>query len=417
MVRGVSESMKSGLGKGNERFLYRAVCLAAVAVVSLPLACNYIMDGGIVAEWIERVREMAGDGFRLFPSADVFLHTGIRNNEMDSNLWFFLPGMLYRLSHSMVLAYRVFVLLAQIGTFIGAKLFFEKLFFHSGGKTAAYLGILLYLTCPYRIFVCYDQADFSEMMAWMLMPIYAWAILRLLGRDKRGGLYFAAAAAALAGIGYGDCIYFFIAAGITVIAAVCGRRGLALAAVPAGEVLFLPGLHRLAAYLLTDGYPEQGLAVGTIMSKGYRIGQFFSSYAFREGHPGMGLGIMIGISAGLWGWFVNRDRKRRREEGFFTWMAVLFAVMSTRYFPWDMVQRTGALLLKLVSLVGTPAALWGIASACLCVPAAGAAVRTAEGANRQIAQLVPLLVLTACMGLCVYQCNMLTYGRLPMDVR
>ena len=335
---------------------------------------------------------------------------------MDSNLWFFPAGILYKVSGRMVLTYRIYMLVLQICTLLFAKLFFERLFADSETKLPAFFGVLLYMTSPYRIYVCYDLADMSAAVVWMILPLYAWSMsgLFLGGRRWRD---IVGASLSLAGIGYAETIYFFIMIGVTVFALLYFKKALPLAALAVGTVLFFPVLYRLAQYLFLDAYNELGMPLRTIMESGYRFGQFFSSYAFRENHPGMGLGIFICLLAGLWLWFVAGGEKTGKRERFFIVLSVILLLFSLRYFPWDFVQRLGDWALKLGSLINTPAIFAGLAWSCLCIPAAASVDRMYRQENKLLADAVPLVVLLACLGLCVYQCNMLTYSRLPMDIR
>lgn len=407
--------MEMRLKQSNNQYLYRIVVVLTVITALLPVACNYIMTGGIISEWIERTEELA-TGLRLFPSTEVFLGMWSRENAMNSNLWFFPAGILYKVSGRMVLTYRIYMLVLQICTLLFAKLFFERLFADSETKLPAFFGVLLYMTSPYRIYICYDLADMSAVVVWMILPLYAWSISGLF----QGGIRWrdiVGASLSLAGIGYAETICFFVMIGVTVFALFYFKKALPLVAMAVGAVLFFPVLHRLAQYLFSDAYNELGMPLRTIMENGYRFGQFFSSYAFRENHPGMGLGMFFCLLTGLWLWFVAGGEKAGRCERFFIVLSVILLLMSLRYFPWDFVQRLGDWSLKLGSLINTSAIFAGLAWSFLCIPAAASADRMYRQENKLLAYAVPLIVLLACLGLCVYQCNMLTYSRLPMDIR
>ena len=181
--------------------------------------------------------------------------------------------------------------------------------------------------------------------------------------------------------------------------------------------MFLPGLERLFDYLFRDGFQELGMSLGSIMPKGYTPGQYFSSYAWRDGHPGMGLGMMVCLMTAAWLGFVEGEKENRKVCRAFGGLALFLGLLSLRYFPWDYVQRLGIWALKLVSLAGTPAVFWGMAFFALCVPAAGGVDRIRRKENSPAAFAVPALVAAACLGLCLYQCNMLIYSRAPLELR
>lgn len=407
--------MEMSAEQNNRKYIYWILCILAGAAALLPVSCEYIMTGGIVKEWISRIQELAAEGFVLFPTRDVLAETGNELHFMNSNLWFFLPGVLYRITGKMVLAYRVYMLLVQLAALFSSVLFFRRIFIGEENGVASCFGVILYMTCPYRIFVCYDLADLSLALVWSLMPLYAWAAIGLV-KGNKDWKNLAAAAFVLAGAGYADLIHFLCLAGITLLGAVFARRLLPLLAVAAGGVLFFPGVYRLVQYLFFGRSWGMELPLQKIMQNGYRLGEFFYSYAFRDNRPGMGIGMLICLLAGIWLRFVMREEKTGRQTDFFMGTGIFLLVVSDHYFPWDVVQRLGSSVLKLVSLIGTPSIFGGLAYGCLCVPAASSVARISRHDNKILAFVLPLAVLLACIGLCIYQCNMLTFSRAPMDI-
>lgn len=416
--------MKTKTQANNETYLYRILCVLTGVVALFPVSCNYIMSGGIVTEWIARVEEL-GEGLRagqlyLFPSAEVFIRTGIKVNGMNSNFWFFFPALLYRLSGNVVFVYRIYMLVIQVVTLLGAILLFRRVFAGEETKQPCFFATLLYMTCPYRIYVCYDLANISQATAWVLVPFYVWALAGLMRKDENQNLWrtwflnIVIAALTLAGIGYADTAFFMILAGITLFIGLVLRKPWSFVPLFVGSGFFLPGLYRLIQYLFRDGYAELDMPLKTIMPNGYRFGEYFSSYSFRNGHPGMGLGMLVCLLAGAWLKFVENNGEKHKICRFFGLLSILFVFFSFYYFPWDLFQRFGIWALKLVSLIDTPAVFWGMGFLCLCVPAACAMNRIRRHENKIMAFAITLMVMIACIGVCVFQCNTLTYNRLPL---
>lgn len=359
--------------------IIRRILWGGIAVVMiLPLVRSVNWEQGILKEWACRVEELSKGTFALFPTAQVYFDSGVRDNALNSNLFFSFSALLLRLTGSLFASYRVTMGLIQVATMVFAKLFFDACF---GKKEpwAAFFGAFLYVTCPYRWFMAYHQGDLSMTLGWALLPLYAWAVLRLSSAEKGKWFYVLAGAAALAGIGYAHFVLFGTAAAFTCLWAICRKKPMALFSVAGGSVLFLPGLHQLGRLAFSNIYDVWDLVGCSIMPKGYRLGDYFNVYAFREGHPGMGLGLMIGLGAMLWLRFVEGRKAEKDVLRFFPWVAALLCVLSFRAFPWEWVQRMGAPFLRLVGAIGTPATFWGLACGCLCVPAGRALGMLVDG--------------------------------------
>lgn len=382
---------------------------------SIPVACNYIMSGGLVWQWIMRVEEMAAGlpslQYLLFPSNEVVIASAGQANAFNSSFWFILPAVIYRLGGSMAGAYQVYMLLLQLGSLTAAVLMFKRLF---GNGTAVMFGVLLYMTFPYRIYVCYDLADMGQAAAWMLLPLYIWGLLGIAEQKKRIKSM-VIAAAALAGIGYAGSVFFLVAAGCTVLAAIFEKKISLLIPVAAGAVLGMPGLLPLIKYLFINGREELGMPLQSIMEKGYSASNFFSSFAYREGRPGMGLALFIGILTLIWLYFVKGSMKLPKRAVFAAALSVLFLICSMKGFPWDILQRLGTWALRLIPLFGSPALFFGFACFGACIPAAYAVEEISVHKNKAAAIGLPVIIFTAALGICVYMCNYLTFSRLPVE--
>ncbi|MBQ7954559.1 MAG: hypothetical protein IJ282_02295 [Lachnospiraceae bacterium] len=401
----------------NKKYLYPVLCVLALAVSLFPVACNYIMTGGIIGEWIARVEELAaglGAGkMYFFPSGDVIVNTAANGNAMNSNLWFFFSAVLYKLTGNIVLAYRISMIFLQAGTLLGAVLFFQRIFAKEEDKFAACFGILLYMTCPFRIYVCYEQANMCRAIVWMLLPFYGWAVAGLLQGGKRTKNLLLAGLI-LAALGYADAVMFVVVAGLTVVCGVLEKKWWSLLSTALSTALFAPGLLRLAQHLFLDYFADWNLYAGVIMDRGYRFGELFTVYAWKDGHPGMGLGLMICMIAGLWLWFVRGKKEECKIFKGITVAALIFMGMSLRYFPWDYLQRAGGFMQKFVALMETPGIFAEMAFGAFCIPAASIVNRIRKEENQLLAYAVPLIILVACIAICIFQCNTLTYTKVPM---
>ncbi|MCM1100947.1 MAG: hypothetical protein NC398_06135 [Acetatifactor muris] len=310
----------------------------------------------------------------------------------------------------------------QIGTLLTSGLLFNRVFPPAKNEWSACIGTLLYMTCPYRIQACYGASDPGRTLAWMLLPLYLWAVLGILSGVRQlstqGGAlgslpagmrkfqYFALASLVLAGIGYADPVFFITVAGLTLPAAIYARNRQCFLLPFAGCALFLPGLYRLALYLFTDRYDGLQLPLGPIMQDGYRLGEYLHAYISRHDNPGMGIGMLLCLLTCIWLQFVadqeeSPDRETLRMHKlsvFFTIMGIFLTALSSCYFPWDVFQRPGRWALKLISMIETPTVFWGMAYLCLCVPAARAVQQLESRVDSRTARTVRLLVISFCIG-------------------
>lgn len=402
--------------------------LVILCVVMFPLTCGYIMDGGIIREWIARMEELSmasGGKVLLFPSEGAILSGGGQLRAMNSNLWFLLPALLVRWTGKMVVGWECYMILMQLGTLFTAILMFGRLFEGSPSRYPVVWGVLLYMSCPYRIYLCYDLADMSQVAVWALLPLYLWAAIGIVRNPKmiqQNMVNLVTAALSLAGIGYANPMQMLIVAGFTLFVALCSRKLSTLIPLAAACALTLPCLLRLYRYLFRGAYEGLGIPVDSIMGRGYDLGEFFSVFVYREGHPGMGLGMMLCLLAGIWLMFVKGQKLlgdrpvsfSRKACACFVALAAVLLLMSLQYFPWEYAQRLGQWALKLVSLLETPGVFFGMAQIALCVPGAWAMERLERQGDKEVFVGMAALALLACLGSCIYQCNMLTYTRLPL---
>lgn len=389
--------------------LYGILLLA----VSAPAACGYILPGADISSWTARMEELAG-GLSLFASREAILAGGGQLHAMDSNLWLWLPALVYRLCGNMARAYQLSLLVIQAGTLTGMYLLCRRLL---QGRAAVYLGTLLYVTCPYRIYLCYDRADLWQATAWMLVPFYLYGIAGVMGWGEEGsrlrdGLW---AALSLAGIGYASSILLAVTLGVTVLICLFGKKAWPLPAAGAGCLLCLPVVFRLAAYL-TGGYGDLGMPLACISQRGYSLGRYFVTFAYKEDLPGLGLALMIGLAALTWTAFAGGGVDWRKGTGVLFLCGCVLWVFSLSLFPWDVLQRLGDWALRLIPLLYSPGLFFGGACLLLSPAAAMALERLQERTEEAVWGTAVLGTAAAGLGAALYLCNMLTYLRMPLEL-
>lgn len=394
-------------------------------IILLPLSNGYLLNNGLINEWTARITEISS-GFHehklyFFPTAESLITCGIYENTMNSNVWLYLPALIYAATDSLFISWGTFHLFLQAGTLLAASLFFRRVLApaktDSGAsfyrELPATIGVLLYMTFPYRISLCYDRSNLLEAIVWMLFPLYAWAIAGIL-MNRRRILSGILAIITLAGIGYAHTVLYLAIAAASMLLFLLFKKWSALLSVVISAVCFAPGLLYLSRYLFGGPDAFWYLPLGSIMKNGYLFGQFFTTYAYRDYHPGMGLGMMICLFAGIWLLFVA-EQKISSVLYYPSLLATgLFTLLSLSAFPWDFLQRMGTWALKLVALINTPAIFWGLALMILSLPAAIMIERFMQQKDKTIAQIVPWSVMISCLGICLYHCFTLMTGSLPL---
>ncbi len=388
--------------------------VVAFVVASLPLACGYVMSGGDILLWLARIEEvqkgLRGTTLFFFPSADVTVAYEGGAAALNSNLWLLIPALIRLLGGSITLAYRIFMLLINALALFCAKKMFDLLF---ENKNVAFFGVLLYLTCPYRIYICYDKADLGMAAACAFVPLFIWGSLKI-SSEKIQGKSVLITALAFAGIGYASSILWVMIAGLALLMVLYKRKLRILLPMLLGGILYLPGVLYLVKYLLKDGMQIWNIPLGTISKNGYQIGQFFTIWTYLEDAPGLGLGLLGALFVLAWLWFVEGNLQITKKYGFFVWTFLLFSAMSMTCFPWDMVQRIAALLLRLISLMETPGICFGVASLAACVLGAYGVEGATKHEKLFVRVGIPMMVLVAAIGAAIYLCNTMTYYRMPM---
>ncbi len=394
----------------SERIFYAVIFVTA----SLPIACGYVMQGGNILVWLARVEEVKNNllagNLLFFPTVDSTYAYGDHYTALNSNLWLFIPAVIRVLGGSITAAYRIYMLLLNALALFAARKMFKELF---QDNTAVFFGVLLFMTCPYRIYIAYDKASLGMAAAWACIPLVLRGLLKIFHGTAEWKSYLFTAAA-FAALGYADVILMMMLMGVAVLGIVWYRKLSGFIPLAAGGILSLPGLVRWMSYLLSGGMEMWDFPMQSIADEGYVFGQFFSFWVYRDGHPGLGSGLIIALLVLMWLAFVENNLQVMMKYGFFVLLFLLMAFMSMKCFPWDVLQRAGTPLLRLVSLMETPGICFGFASLAASVLGAYGAERVSGHQKLFVKIGLPLMTGIAAIGVAVYMCNYLTYNRVPM---
>lgn len=266
----------------------------------------------------------------------------------------------------------IFEVLLQELTIVASALFFRSIF--PKRPFLSFMGVLLYVTCPFRVAVSYDpfSCDLGQAIVLLFLPIAG-----LLINSIANGKY-----------------AIFIGQGVVV------TLGLLI-------VLFLAAAVLGAIYA---GLPRE-VSAAPLADSGYQIHEMFHLFVYNPGHPGMGSGIILCLLLGLWlmhkkGFSLAGDATRDRKRACLTASVLLLLALSLQK-----LSSVYHMLFGSFAVSGTY--LFGIAQLGLCVLGTLAVERSLQQKEDIYRVGMPLAVILLCAGSLIYQCNMFTYVLWP----
>lgn len=390
--------------------LYAALLSLILLTASIPVFCMYIIDGGMVRQWVALMQELSQIRVTLFPEMEYAAENGFSALALNSNLFYLLPALFLRLSGSIQWTWVILSFLIQLGSLGGAVLLYRYV---CPDRVGSLCGILLYMTMPLRIYLCYDTADISQALVWLLLPYYLWSILHILD-DRKRCIFILLSIVFLAAVGYANAAVFPVVAGLTLLVGLIKRNVFIPVTAFGGIVLALPGLKRFLQFLFSEEMATVYVSYDSIMTKGYAVGELFSFFIYADGKPGLGAGLLLVLILLAWSRFVNN--RSLLQKGDIAYLAVGFflLVLSLRYFPWDLVQRVHPVFLKMVALFQTPGLFLHFACFLLTVSGAKAMSGLYRENDKYTRMFLVATLFCICLSTTIYQCNTYIFSRLPL---
>lgn len=259
--------------------------------------------------------------------------------------------------------------------------------------TAASAGAVLYLTCPYRIYILFDYCDPGKCVAWAVLPWLLWGFLSTYRGGRIKWLGMVVASVSLAVVGYSDFVWFVITLAVILPAAIYLKRMRWLMLLAAGTIAGFPGILPYLDFCLRGGREELGVSLQSIMDKGYEFGQMFTGFAYRDNLPGMGIGLFIVIVIMLWLGIVEKKLKFDGVIRYSIIISMILYIISLSCFPWDFVERIGMIFMRAVSMIGTPTVFFGYGCGLMCILAAYAIKELGDGEGGFAAKAAPVFVM------------------------
>lgn len=299
------------------------------------------------------------------------------------DLFLYIPACLRLLGVSLQTSYKLYVIMIQAGT-LGITYYSLKGIFKE--KRIAFVGTALYGLAVYRLMNIYVRGAVGEYTAMVFLPLLAYALVLLLGREhdeqndsarklRKGSLLLALS---MTGILQSHILSAeMVCIVLGVICLVYIKRvfqarvfGAFAGAVCLTILLNLGFLVPFADYMLTGKFNVNAINGGWRVEQNIQdygaflsqLGQLFYSAGGSnqprslgaEGEMPIGVGLSLILALAVFAFLVVRLKKDEKQV--FLWklariscfIAVLSLFMSTCYFPWEVLRKSNVLIRYLV---------------------------------------------------------------------
>lgn len=170
----------------------RNLAILAVAVIivvaSIPLFCSYMVVGHDLHFHLYRIEGLANalaDGqFPVRMQYTQIFGYGYPVSICYGDLFLYLPALLVLTGVSVVRAYTVFALLANVATAVVAYLCLKRIF---TVRSVAVTGCALWMLAPYRLVNLYVRCAVGEYLAMIFLPLIVLGVYLVFARGREGG--------------------------------------------------------------------------------------------------------------------------------------------------------------------------------------------------------------------------------------
>lgn len=356
-----------------------AVILFGIVFGSLPLFTDSLFWGHDMDFHLDRILALAdglASGHLFVPiETEILNGYGYATPLFYSQLFLYIPAILYNLAVPMQVCYQVYAILINIGTALIAYFSFQGIV---KNKEIAATGTVLYLLSAYRITNLYVRAAVGEYTAMMFLPLVAYGFVRVFtGEEKKlcWKDYFPIVIG-LSGLIESHVLSCELSALFILIVCIVNfkktiqpKRFLAL--VKAAVLTVLVNMAYLIPFLdsMQMDLRVNSENINQIQVHGTYLLQLLGVFQVSYGHSNVGvmndIPVALGFSLvlGMILFLICCSRKHDwnipRDEIFKVGLtcsafAVASMVLSTRFFPWDGLEGISKVLAKVLCMVQFP---------------------------------------------------------------
>ena len=269
----------------------------------------------------------------------------------ESLLWCFRLARLFpaTLVEPTCLAAIIFLRLAFV---LSSYLFFYILNSTNGGDFLDTIsGVILLSFSPYQLYIAFDKTDITDMILWILILLFA-------------------------------------SVTVSIAKAIKEKKSVRIISLVSIDLLILCGV--VISYFLS----HVSESVLSFKESGYAFGEMFTSFFYRENHPGLGIALLLAVF--LWLYYIvinSRKESEKKAEAVFFILAVSFMVLSSLHFPWNVIIRMVPFLEKIINKIESPTIFLGISYFCFSVPAVRGLSYSRKVKNEYVGKVLCFLVL------------------------
>lgn len=331
-----------------------------ILIAYFPYFTDYFSFGADTAFHLRRIAYLAdtlreGNHIPVRIQSTWMYGHGYATSLFYGELFFYIPALLRLCGFSILFSYKAFVLFATIITAILTYIAFYSCIKE---ELAALTGSLFYLLIPFRLFSVYSEGAVGKYFAMAFLPLICCGMYLLITQDILSKDYKKYKWYLIWGIsGVLQChlltteivVFSLVIACILLWKYVFRRQTFFQLIEAAGLALALNAWFwiPMVYMLMADSYLVTTLPQSEIQSRGVELAGYFQMLP-KKGGGGTGgiqmcepvqLGAGFGIFLGLI--FVKSCLKRVKNQvgNLFAILAMVGLIISTKYFPWDMLMK------------------------------------------------------------------------------
>lgn len=404
-----------------------ATLIGAVFFASLPLLTDSLFWGHDLDFHINRITALANglEAGQLFVpiQSQVLNGYGYASPLFYSQLFLYIPAVLYNLAVPLQVCYQIYAILVNIATCLIAWYSFKGIVKDSNIAAA---GALVYLLSAYRITNLFVRAAVGEYTAMAFFPLIVYGFVRVYTTDgkKIGIRDYLPIVIGLSGLIESHVLSCELSA--LFIAVVClvnfrktfsAKRFVAL--VKAAVLTLLVNMAFIVPFLdsMRMDIRVNSAPVNSIQVHGTYLQQVFSVFqiSFGDSRVGMngemplalGTALIAGVIIFAVCCSMKNEWKITRDSLFKTGITcaiftVVCVILSMRFFPWDSLENMNRLLAKVLCIVQFP---WRYLSVASVFAAAATVIGLAIVKQKKGTGVTQLLCGTLCL-LSVLSCSL-----------